>query len=211
MTGSPSCQGSSERSQSSRSHLAVTLADGTLAGFVSWRTIKAGGPDGGCLEIGALLFPEQRGRGLGTVAQRLLVEYLFATTPANRLQAITDVENRAEQHVLERIGFRREGVMRGLAFIGWALARRRALRPATGRSCVTAASTSPVTLAIYWLAADWLACQSPRSRAYHATRAPLWVNSSWKTRPHFSITRRDAALSARAVLMIRSNPTTSNP
>jgi hypothetical protein len=37
---------------------------------------------------------------------------------ANRLQAITDVENLAEQRVLERIGFHREGVMRGLAFIG---------------------------------------------------------------------------------------------
>jgi len=56
-----------------------------------------------------------------------------------------------------------------------------------------------------------LACQSARSMAYQATRAPLWVNSSWKVRPHFSITRRDAALSARAVLMIRFRPTTSNP
>jgi L-amino acid N-acyltransferase YncA len=32
------------------------------------------------------------------------------------LQAITDVENIAEQRVLEHIGFRREGIMRGLAF-----------------------------------------------------------------------------------------------
>ena len=38
-------------------HLAVALLDGTLAGIVSWGTIKAGGPDGGCLEIGALVFP----------------------------------------------------------------------------------------------------------------------------------------------------------
>jgi [ribosomal protein S5]-alanine N-acetyltransferase len=100
------------------SHLAVALPDGTLVGIVSWRAIKAGGPEGGCLEIGALLFPEHRGQGLGSAAQRLLVEYLFATTLANRLQGITDVENLAEQRVLERIGFRREGVMRGLAFIG---------------------------------------------------------------------------------------------
>jgi ribosomal-protein-alanine N-acetyltransferase len=98
--------------------LAVALPDGTLAGIVSWRAIRAGGPEGGCLEIGALLLPEHRGRGLGTAAQRLLVEYLFATTLVNRLQAITDVENLAEQRVLERIGFRREGVLRGLAFIG---------------------------------------------------------------------------------------------
>jgi ribosomal-protein-alanine N-acetyltransferase len=99
-------------------HLAVSLPDGTLAGIVSWRTIKVGGPDGGCLEIGALLFPEHRSRGLGTAAQRLLTEYLFATTLANRLQAITDTENLAEQRALERIGFQHEGVMRGLAFIG---------------------------------------------------------------------------------------------
>jgi ribosomal-protein-alanine N-acetyltransferase len=96
--------------------LAVALTDGTLAGIVSWRTIKTGGPEAGCLEIGALLFPEHRGKGLGTAAQRLLVEYLFATTLANRLQAITDVENLAEQKALERAGFRREGILRGLAF-----------------------------------------------------------------------------------------------
>ena len=61
--------------------LAVTLPDGTLAGIVVWRSIPTGGPEGGCLEIGALLFPEHRGRGFGTAAQRLLVEYLFATHP----------------------------------------------------------------------------------------------------------------------------------
>ena len=98
--------------------LAVTLPEETLAGIVSWRSIPTGGPEVGCLEIGALLFPEHRGQGHGTAAQRLLVEYLFATTLANRLQAITNVDNIAEQKALERIGFRREGIMRGLAFDG---------------------------------------------------------------------------------------------
>jgi hypothetical protein len=72
-----------------------------------------------------------------------------------------------------------------------------------GGCLVTAAPTGPSMLVTYWLAAACLACQSPRSMAYHATRASLWVNSSWKIRPHFCITRRDAALSARAVLMTR--------
>jgi [ribosomal protein S5]-alanine N-acetyltransferase len=76
------------------------------------------GPDGGCLEIGALLFPEHCRQGVGTAAQRLLTEYLFATTLANRIQAITNVDNLAEQRALERTGFRREGVMRDLAFDG---------------------------------------------------------------------------------------------
>jgi [ribosomal protein S5]-alanine N-acetyltransferase len=98
------------------SQLAVALPDGTLAGIVSWRSINTGGPETGCLESGALLFPEHRGKGLGTAVQRLLAQYLFATTLANRLQAITDVENIAEQKALERAGFRREGIMRGLAF-----------------------------------------------------------------------------------------------
>jgi ribosomal-protein-alanine N-acetyltransferase len=98
--------------------LAVARSDGTLAGIVAWRSIPTGGPEIGCLEIGILLFPEHRGQGHGTAAQRLLAQYLFATTLANRLQAITNVENIAEQRALERAGFRREGIMRGLAFDG---------------------------------------------------------------------------------------------
>jgi ribosomal-protein-alanine N-acetyltransferase len=66
---------------------------GTLAGIVGWRTIKTAGPEGGCPEIGVLLFPEHRGKGYGTAAQRLLAGYRFATTLANWVQSITDVEN----------------------------------------------------------------------------------------------------------------------
>jgi RimJ/RimL family protein N-acetyltransferase len=101
--------------------MAIGLPDRTLAGVVSWRAVHpGGGVDGGCYELGILLFPEHRGRGLGSAAQRLLVEYLFATTLANRLQVITETRNVAEQRALERVGFRREGVMRGAAFIGGA-------------------------------------------------------------------------------------------
>lgn len=63
---------------------------------------------------GFALFPEHRGRGVGTEAQRQLVDYLFATTPVHRLQAGTEVDNIAEQLDVERVGFRREGVARGL-------------------------------------------------------------------------------------------------
>ena len=41
---------------------------------------------------------------------------MFNTTTANRLQAGTEVDNLAEQRALERAGFRREGVQRGLYF-----------------------------------------------------------------------------------------------
>jgi [ribosomal protein S5]-alanine N-acetyltransferase len=99
-------------------HLAVALPDGTLAGIVSWRTIKAGGPDGGCLEIGALLFPEHRGRGLGTAAQRLLVgvpvrHHTGQPPPGDHRRGEPGRAARAGAHRVQP-----EGVMRGLAFIG---------------------------------------------------------------------------------------------
>ena len=94
------------------SFLAVGLDDGACAGWVTWRPV--GGT--GSFEIGIALFAEHRGHGIGTEAQRQLVEYLFSTTTANRLQAGTEVGNLAEQRSLERAGFRREGVQRGLYF-----------------------------------------------------------------------------------------------
>jgi RimJ/RimL family protein N-acetyltransferase len=92
--------------------LAVGLDGGGYAGDVDWR---AAGETGN-FEIGIVLLPEYRGRGIGTEAQRQLVDYLFATTPVHRLQAGTEVDNIAEQRALERVGFRREGVARGLYF-----------------------------------------------------------------------------------------------
>lgn len=94
------------------SSLAVGLQNGDCAGDVVWRPVG----ETGNLEIGICLFPEYRGRGIGTEAQRQLVEYLFATSPVHRLQAGTEVDNVAEQRALERVGFRREGVFRGFYF-----------------------------------------------------------------------------------------------
>ncbi len=96
--------------------LAVVLSDETLIGIASWEANNRGGPYGGCYEIGLALLPEYRGRGLGTAAQRLLVEHLFTFTLANRLEAQADAENIAEHKALERIGFRQEGLLRGVRF-----------------------------------------------------------------------------------------------
>ena len=93
------------------SHLVVDAGQGGSAGWVGWRPVPPS-----TLEIGVALFPEFRGRGIGTEAQRQLVDYLFATTPVHRLQAGTEAGNIAEQRALERVGFRREGVQRGLYF-----------------------------------------------------------------------------------------------
>ncbi len=97
---------------SESSFLAVALNDGTCAGWVTWRPVGTSGN----FEIGIALFSRHRGQGVGTEAQRQLVEYLFGTTTANRLQAGTEVDNVAEQRALEHVGFRREGVQRGLYY-----------------------------------------------------------------------------------------------
>jgi len=93
------------------SFLAVEV-DGTCAGWVTWH------PTANSLtfEIGIALFPEHRGQGVGTEAQRQLAVYLFDTTPVHRLQAGTEVDNVAEQKSLEAVGFQREGVLRGVHF-----------------------------------------------------------------------------------------------
>jgi RimJ/RimL family protein N-acetyltransferase len=94
------------------SYLAVEDDDGACAGWVTWRRVGTQAT----FEIGIALFPEHRGRGVGTEAQRQLVSYLFATTPVYRLQAGTEVDNIAERRALETVGFAREGLHRGVYF-----------------------------------------------------------------------------------------------
>lgn len=92
---------------------------GVLLGGVSWHAVDYGGTVAcSAWNIGIGLLPEARGRGVGTLAQRLLVEHLFATTELDRIEASTDVENLAEQGALEKAGFRREGVLRGAQLRG---------------------------------------------------------------------------------------------
>jgi RimJ/RimL family protein N-acetyltransferase len=64
--------------------------------------------------MGIALLPEARGKGYGTQAHRLLTDYLFAHTRAHRIEGVTEAENLAEHRVLEKAGFTREGVMRGV-------------------------------------------------------------------------------------------------
>src|SRR5690606_19047284 len=64
--------------------------------------------------VGVILaVPELRGRGIGTEVHRLLVSEVFNAHPGvEKIEAVTDVENAAERRVLEKNGFKREGVLR---------------------------------------------------------------------------------------------------
>jgi RimJ/RimL family protein N-acetyltransferase len=92
--------------------LAVAV-DGQLSGRVEWLERRWGRRDTSlCWEIAVGILPEHRGRGVGTWAQRALVDYLFTHTRVERVQATTDPENLAELRCLEKVGFTREGVVR---------------------------------------------------------------------------------------------------
>jgi len=88
--------------------------DGVVVGEVTWHAVWYGpSPGSRAFNIGIGLMAAARGRGIGTHAQRLLAEHLFATTDVHRVEASTDVANTAERRSLEKAGFRAEGVLRG--------------------------------------------------------------------------------------------------
>ena len=60
--------------------------------------------------------PSTRGTGLGSEAVGLLVDHLFRTTAVERVGATCDVENAPSYRLLERLGFRREGVLSSVLF-----------------------------------------------------------------------------------------------
>lgn len=65
--------------------------------------------------VGYWLLPEARGRGLATRAVRLISRWAFTELDLARLGLLTEPENDASQHVAERSGFRKEGVLRSYA------------------------------------------------------------------------------------------------
>jgi RimJ/RimL family protein N-acetyltransferase len=69
------------------------------------------------LEIGHVLIPSERGKGYGTEAVNIIVDYLFLSKEIVRIQAITDVSNLTSQKVLQKSGFRKEGTIRKSTFI----------------------------------------------------------------------------------------------
>lgn len=92
----------------------VVELDDTRAGEVQWRTERWGPSVGSrCPAFGIALLPEFRGRGVGTVAQALLVDFLFRRDPSvHRVQTDTAADNPAEQRALVKIGMVEEGTVR---------------------------------------------------------------------------------------------------
>lgn len=67
-------------------------------------------------ELGYMVTPEARGRGLATTMLRALTDWAFAEAGVQRVRLVVDVENPASLRVAERSGYVREGVMRSVHF-----------------------------------------------------------------------------------------------
>ncbi|MFI9493955.1 GNAT family N-acetyltransferase [Streptomyces halstedii] len=90
------------------------MFSGGALGIVARRRTSAGRTP--YWNVGEQLRPEARGRGIGTAAQHLFVDHLFAHFYVVRLEADTRTGNFAEQQSLEKAGFTCEDVMRAVVF-----------------------------------------------------------------------------------------------
>ena len=92
-------------------YLARRKIDGTVVGTVS---LARSHPAIASLGLGVAI--AHGGLGFGTEMARRLVAFGFAELPLNRIAADVAVENRACLRVMDKIGMRREGLMRDCIF-----------------------------------------------------------------------------------------------
>ena len=82
--------------------IVVSLEDRQSAGYVSLGSIKA------TPELIILLLPQYRGRGMGTQAVRLIVDYGFSRMGISRVGGGAFHFNNDSQHMLDKVGFVRD-------------------------------------------------------------------------------------------------------
>jgi RimJ/RimL family protein N-acetyltransferase len=91
----------------------IEKKDGTKIGFIIHFLVQPAGR----IEIGYALVPTEMGKGYGTEAAQIMVDYLFLSKDIMRIQATTDTRNKPSQRVLEKTGFKREGTIRKAGFV----------------------------------------------------------------------------------------------
>ncbi|KAH0726730.1 hypothetical protein KY290_002512 [Solanum tuberosum] len=85
--------------------------DDRSIGFVS--VFPGSGDDRSRADVGYAVAFEYWGQGIGTEALKMTIPQVYSEFPeVIRLQALVDVENKASQRVLEKVGFTKEGKLR---------------------------------------------------------------------------------------------------
>ena len=99
-----------EKGNSEEQEFIIEKKDRSKIGYICHFTLVH--PAGKHLEIGYFLIPSERGKGYGTEALGIIVDYLFLSKDVMRIQVQTDPRNVASQKVIEKIGFKKEGTLR---------------------------------------------------------------------------------------------------
>jgi RimJ/RimL family protein N-acetyltransferase len=87
----------------------LDAADGAFLGVALAPVIDREGRE---VELGYIVVPGARGRGVGTAALRQLTEWAFAELGALRILLIIDAANAPSRRVAERCGYVHEGTLR---------------------------------------------------------------------------------------------------
>ena len=87
----------------------VDADDGAFLGVALAPVIEHEGRE---VELGYIVDPVARGRGVGTAALRQLTAWAFEELGALRIQLIIDAENAASRRIAERCGYVHEGTLR---------------------------------------------------------------------------------------------------
>ncbi len=80
--------------------------------FIGWCSLTRWNPEFRSASMGYCLDDAAWGHGFATEAGRAVLQWAFDTLDLNRVQAETDTRNVASAHVLEKLGFEREGTLR---------------------------------------------------------------------------------------------------
>ena len=84
-------------------------SDLTFAGVISLHTINI---KNHCAEIGYWMEKTMRGKGIGTIAAKVITDYGLRTLGFRRIDGLADVENSASQKLLISAGYEKEGILR---------------------------------------------------------------------------------------------------
>ena len=84
-------------------------SDVKFAGVISLHTINI---KNHTAEIGYWMEKSMRGKGIGTIAAKMITDYGFRSLGFRRIDGLVDVENLASQKLLTSAGFQKEGILR---------------------------------------------------------------------------------------------------
>ena len=84
-------------------------ADTNFAGVISLHTINI---KNHTAEIGYWMDKSLRGKGIGTIAAKMITDYGFRSLGFRRIDGLVDVDNLASQKLLTSAGFQKEGILR---------------------------------------------------------------------------------------------------